>query len=324
LSVGAVSRSINDKGAFERATKLVVANMVRSFAKRLEAIMFYGQKNIGVVESNPAGAVLDIADAHWAAGLWSGAVNMEVDIFDPTGATKRGTFKISAINIEAKQITTSSTPNFNVAGVLLGDVIVHKGAGLNASLTIEPSLEFAGLQRIMENTGTLFNINAATYDMWKATTYSAGSADLSFLKIQKAIALATAKGLDEDVVCMVSPATWAKLLSDQAALRMYDDSYKTEVMENGAKAIKFYGQNGAIEIIACNYVKESLAFLFPKKDALIRVGSTDVTFKRPGYADEFFRELDDKNGYELRAYCDQALLAPAPNKLLLINEIVNT
>lgn len=324
LSVGAVSRSINDKAAFERATKLVVANMVRSFAKRLEAIMFYGQKNIGVVNANPAGASLVITAADWAAGLWSGAVNMEIDIFDPTGATKRGTFKLSAIDLETRTLTTSSTPNFNVAGVLAGDVIVHKGAGLNASLTIEPSLEFAGLQRIMENTGTLFGINAAQYDLWKATQYSAGSADLSFTKIQKAIALAAAKGLDEDVVCMVSPATWAKLLSDQAALRMFDSSYKTEVMENGAKAIKFYGQNGAIEIISSTYVKESLCFIMPKKDALIRVGSTDVTFKRPGYADEFFRELDGQNGYELRAYCDVALLAPTPSRLLLIKEIVNS
>jgi hypothetical protein len=323
ISVGAVSRSINDKAAFERATKLVVANMVRSFAKRMEAIMFYGQKNIGEV-SAVAGAVIDISAASWAAGLWSGAVNMEIDIFDLTGATKRGTFKLSAINIETRQLTTSSTPNFAVAGVVATDVIVHKGAGLNASLTIEPSLEFAGLQRIMENTASLFGINASTYDLWKATQYSAGAADLSFLKIQKAIALAVAKGLDEDVLCLVSPATWAKLLSDQAAMRMYDDSYKTEMTENGSKAIKFYGQNGAIEIQSCTYVKESLAFLFPKKDALLRVGSTDVTFKRPGYADEFFRELDDANGYELRAYADQALMSPCPSKLLLINQIVNT
>jgi hypothetical protein len=324
LSVGSVSRSINDKAAFERATKLVVANMVRSFAKRLEAIMFYGQKNIGIVNANPAGAVLVISAASWAAGLWSGGVNMEIDIFDATGATKRGTFKISAIDIETRSLTTSSTPNFNVAGVVATDVIVHKGAGLNAGSTIEPSLEFPGLQRIMENTGTLFNINATTYDLWKATQYSAAGADLSFLKIQKAIALAVAKGLDEDVVCLVSPATWAKLLSDQAALRMYDDSYKTEMTETGSKAIKFYGQNGAIEIRSCTYVKESLAFIFPKKDALMRVGSTDVTFKRPGYADEFFRELDGQNGYELRAYCDQSLMSPAPSKLLLINNIVNT
>jgi hypothetical protein len=59
-------------------------------------------------------------------------------------------------------------------------------------------------------------------------------------------------------------------------------------------------------------------------DELIRVGSTDITFRRPGQGDEFFKDLENSAGYELRAYTDQALFCSAPGKLVLIDSIVNS
>ena len=58
-------------------------------------------------------------------------------------------------------------------------------------------------------------------------------------------------------------------------------------------------------------------------DDLIRVGSSDITFKRPGQGEEFFRDLETAAGYELRAYCDQAVFSAAPGRMVLINNIVN-
>lgn len=317
ISVGSISRSQNNKAAFEQATRLIVANMVRSFAKRLEVIMLYGQKNIGVVATVPTATTLTIAAADWASGIWSGSVNMKIDIYS-VGGTLRGTFSISNVDLDAKTLTTATS--LSAAGVVATDVIVHSGAGY---MVAGDSKEFPGLQAIMQNTGTLFGINAATYDLWRATQYDALSGDLSFQKLQKALGQAVAKGLDSDVKVHVSPATWAKLNSDQAALRVYDTSYKTEKSENGSRVLKFFGQTGEIEIIPNMYVKESLAFIAPD-DVLMRVGSTDVTFKRPGRGDEFFRDLENNNGVELRAYTDQALFCHAPCKLVLIYGIVNS
>ena len=64
------------------------------------------------------------------------------------------------------------------------------------------------------------------------------------------------------------------------------------------------------------------AYIFDKED-LVRVGSSDITFKRPGRGDEFFRDLENNAGYELRVYCDQALFSQAPGKMTLISNIVN-
>jgi hypothetical protein len=58
-------------------------------------------------------------------------------------------------------------------------------------------------------------------------------------------------------------------------------------------------------------------------DEWSRIGSTDVTFKRPGKGDEFFRDLENSAGYELRAYSDQALFCAKPAVNVMITNIVN-
>lgn len=317
ISTASISRSQNDKAAFESSTKLIVANMVRSFAKRLECIMLYGQRNIGVVESVSTNDIV-ITAASWAPGIWSGSTNMKIEAFSSNGATKRvGTMQITAVDLTTRTITVDAA----AASLQATDQLNHLGAGNKGHGS--GTLEFPGLEAIMRNTSTLFNINAGQFDLWKSTVYSAGSADLSFQKLNKALALAAAKGLEDDVEVHVNPVTWAKLNSDQAALRMYDSSYKSDVARTGSKELEYASANGTMKIHSNIYVKESLAFLFPQ-DSLMRVGSTDVTFKRPGQGDEYFRDLENNSGVELRAYTDQALFCYEPNKLVLVENIVNS
>jgi hypothetical protein len=129
------------------------------------------------------------------------------------------------------------------------------------------------------------------------------------------------KGLtEEDVVCLVNPKHWNKLMTDQAAKRQYDSSYSSEKMENGSKSLIFYGQNGKIEIHASLFVKEGFAYIFPPAE-LERIGSSDITFERPGFPGKFFKEMESANGYELRAYSDQALFTSAPGKMAVLKYI---
>lgn len=312
ISYAVAARSAKSQSAFERGTKLIVANMIRSFAKRLECVLFYGQKELALVGANSsASTVVQISDASWAPGIWIGAENAQIQIYDATLATLRGLREVEGVDMELKQITVDAALTLTA-----GDRVFWKGAQGN---------EFKGLQAIIQETSSLFGINPSQYSLFKGVEYSAGSADLSFSKIQQAIARGVEKGLDEDVVCMVNPRTWAKLLSDQAALRMYDSSYRMAEAENGSQSIKFHAQNGVVEIKPCTYVKEGLAFIIPPKE-LMRVGSTDVTFRLPGrdQQDDFFLELPTNAGYELRAYSDQALFTGSPGKLILITSIVNS
>lgn len=303
----AASASMGSNKAFEQATKFLVGNMLRSVTKKLEIEMLYGQMGYGIVASTGASDIV-ISAAEWASGIWAGAEGMPIEIYDATGATLRGSaVTVTAVDFATRTLTLSSLP----AGTVATDVVWHKGA---------KGKEFAGIHKILTETSSLFGISPTQYSLFKGNTYNAAGA-LSFAKVQEAISKAVEKGLDSDVCVMVSPATWSDLLTDQAALRMFDSSYSPAKSENGAKELMFHGQNGKIEIIPSIYVKQGYAYVLYVDD-MVRIGSSDVTFKRPGREGEFFLELPNAAGYELRIFCDQALFCASPAKNVLISGIV--
>jgi hypothetical protein len=310
LGYAAASRaSGNGQKAFEDSTKFLVSNMLRSLAKKLEITLMYGQVGYGTVAST-SGNTVTVSTPEWAPGIWAGSVNMPIEIRNAAGTTSRGTARILSVDMDARTLTLDLLP----AGVVATDVIWHKGMYEN---------DFAGIHKILTNTGTIFGINAGTYDLFKGNTVTISpTGALSFAVVQDAIARAVEKGLDSDVVCLVNPRSWSDLLTEQAALRQYDSSYQTATAENGAQEIVFYAQNGKVEIIPSIYVKEGYAYVLCMDDWM-RIGSTDITFRRPGQGEEFFRELENSAGYELRAYTDQALFTYSPGKNTLISGIQN-
>lgn len=308
--VAASRAALGGSKAFMDATKFLVANMLRSMAKKLEIEMFYGQMGYGVVASIAAN-VVTIATAEWAPGIWAGAEAMPIEIRNSSGSVSRGEAIVQSVDMDLRTVTLVSAPG----GVVAGDVIWHKGAYGN---------EFPGVHKIMtQSSGTLFNIDVAQYNLFRGNVYSAGSAALSFTKLSLAAARGVEKGQDGKLCAYVNPRAWSNMLSDQAALRKYDGSYTAKKAENGMESIVFHSQNGEIEIEPSIYVKEGYAYLLAPED-WARVGSTDMTFKRPGQGDEFFRDLENAAAYELRLYSDQALFCSAPGKQTLISDIVNT
>jgi len=295
--------------AFTDATKFLVANMVRSITKKMEIVMLYGGSGIGVVGS-VASTTLTITTASFASGIWAGAENMPLEITASDGTTVRsGACYVSSVDLTARTITLSALPS----GTVATDIIWMTSARTN---------EMLGIHKILTNTGTLFDISAATYSLWRGNSYAAGGA-LSLAKIERAIALAVAKGLDSDVTVLVSPATWADLLVEQTALRKFDSSYSPDDMKAGSKAITFYGQNGMVSIEPTIYCKEGFAYVLDM-GTFSRVGSCEVTFERPGGEGRFFQDLEGTAGYQLRCFSDQALFCDAPGRSVIISGIVNT
>lgn len=303
------------------ATKYIVANMLRSMSKKLEIEMLYGQMGYGAVHAAGSGSPEDfpsvtltstqiaIKKAEWAPGIWAGAEGMPIEIRDVGGSTVRGAFKVVSVNMDTRVLTLDAAP----VGVVATDVIWHKGAYGN---------EFPGVHKILTNTGSLFNIDAGQYNLFKGNSYDAGAAALSFTKLGEASTRGVEKGQEGNLLALVNPRAWQDMLSDQAALRMYDQSYSSAKMENGSRTLVYHAQGGLIEIEASLYVKEGHAFLLNVEDWM-RVGSSDISFKRPGQGEEFFRDLENSAGYELRLYTDQALFCQAPGRSTMIVDIVN-
>jgi len=318
VAYDAMARASRSKKAFMKWSEQVIGNMTSSFQKRLEILHFYGQASLGQVDSVTNGTVFVLTAASWAPGIWAGAEGMTIDAYDAlTSGTVQNTgaapMTITSVNLSTRAITVDDT-----TGLAANDYIFFGSAQ-----TAFYGNEMVGLDKIVTATSTIFNINPATYALWKGNSYSAGSAKLTFKKIQHAIALAVAKGLDEKVTCFVSIATYADLNTDLAAARKHDDSYNKRKGENGFESICFWGVNGEIEVVPSIYVKEGEAFCVPVK-RLKRIGSSDVTMRMPGQdEDQLVLQLPTSAGYEMRLFYDGVLFCERPAYLVKINSIVN-
>jgi len=293
--------------AFESATKYVIANMLRSASKKLEVELLYGQVGYGAVDS-VSGANVVISAAEWATGIWSGGQKMPVEIRSSAGAL-RGSSVIKKVTLSSRTLELESA----IPGVIATDVIWHKGAY---------GKEFPGIHKILTNTGGLFGIDAGEYDLFKGNEYDCAGDMLSFPKLLHVDALATERGLEGKLTVLVNPRSWTDVLGDQAALRRYDGSWSRQKMENGTQKLSFFSQNGELEIIPSIYVKEGYAYGLFMEDWM-RIGSSELSFKRPGFGEDFFHEMQDNFGYEMRLFADMSVFCASPAKNVLFKNIVN-
>lgn len=308
LGYNSISRSIGGGAkAFEDATKFLVANMLRSLTKKLEIELLYGQAGYGSIAS-VNGNTLYIATSEWASGIWSGAEQMPIDIYN--GSSKVGTANIVSVSLQNQSITVDTAPG----GTAAGNNIYFKNAYGNEAI---------GIHNMLTQTGTLFGINQTNYSLFAGNVYTVPSESLSFSHLEHAIALGVAKGLEGDVTVMVNPTTWADLLTEQAALRRTDSSYSTAEVDNGSKSIKFYGQNGMVAIEPSIFVKQGYAYILAV-DEFTRMGSSDVSFKIPGMGEnEYIRQLEGAAAVEMRLWTDQAVFTSAPGHHVVVVGIVN-
>jgi len=325
ISYSSAAKMSNSKKSFMKWSEMLVSNMVGSMAKRLEISLLYGQTGIGTISassSSTSPSVLTLTTASWASGIWAGMEGCELDVWASNLTTQRNsnaTLVVSAVDLSARTVTVTGN-NTDIAALAATDVIFFRGANAGSSVFNE----FAGVDKIVSNTGTLFNISASTYGLWKGNSYSAGSAALTFSKVLAGLALAVERGLAEDVCLVVSPKTFANINSDLSALRMYDSSYSSKIQEQGAEGIKYFHQGGMVEVVPSIYCKEGEGFAFPVAKAA-RIGSTDLTFKLPGKEDgEIFLQIPDKSGYELRCFTEQALFCYQPAKMVKFTSVVNS
>jgi hypothetical protein len=317
--------------AFKKATQLQVENMMESGTKRVELACLYGQVGLGKtassVNTDATTTVLQVTTATWATGIWSGMENCPLNFFAANGSLissgADAIFYVQSVDVDNRKITVTGT----ITGITALDIAAGSGAldiyFDTARTGASAWNEMVGIDKIITNTTTLFNIDAGTYNLWKGNTYSNSGAALTLGKIISAIALPVGRGLNEKVVVFLNDRTWANVASDQAALRKYDASYSAEEIKNGARAIRFYSQNGEIELQPYNCVKEGEAFAIPTK-RFKRIGAQDISFNSLGVEGRIFRELTDNAGFEYRLYTDQSIFCETPAKCLKITNIVNS
>lgn len=321
--------------AFEAATMLLIKNMVDSMALRLEMSLLYGGSGLGTIASMTyAGGVattatVTITQSAWAVGLWQGQETSYLDFYN-AGGTIINVTTVPSATAPRLETLNPSTRVLSISGTAVDLAALKTYVDANPSLASiywggSFGQEMVGLKTIITNTGTLFNINAAVYDLWRGNTVAVGGVALSQALIQQAVAVCSARGLqDEELLLVCSNEGWADLMTSQAALRMYDQSYSTKKMENGSKELAFNSQNGSIKVMAHPMCKDGDAFLIPTKQ-LLRVGACEPTFEVPGLEARLpFVPLEGSAGVQIVRYSSQQVFLQTPARSAFLSGIVNT
>jgi hypothetical protein len=300
------------KKAFAQAYGAVLKNMKESHQYRLELSLLYGRDGLGIVSTNTSG-VLVITDATWATGIWGAGIKDAIlEAFTGVTATEtqhNGDLTISAVSISAKSVTVTGTS----AAVVANDVLYFKGARTTTAYN-----ECAGLYRVLTNATTLFNIDAATQQLWQANSYAVGG-QLSLTAIMQASSIGMSFGL-EKALLLCAPERFSQLASDEAALRRYVSD--TPNAKRGAKGITFILGTVDVEICPHPLLKQGHAMLLAE-DTVMRIGATDITFGMPGSGEDMTVHVTDSTAIEFRSMSDQAIFSEKPAQNVLLTGITS-
>lgn len=314
LSYTSASRLTGGPRAFVNGTSYIVESLVQSFAAIMEQIHWYGGMGLGkisVVSSN----TVTISAAEWASGVWVGGEGMLIDVY--RAGAKVATTEITQVDITNKQLILA-----NASSLLANDVIYRKGSY---------GLESLGAHYILNNSATLFGIDASQRKLWEANRYSCDNAPLSFEKVSEGIARAYGRGLLGKMKLYVSPVTFSTMFPDFKTVksvdtfssRVFNDESQLKTLEHGVNAIKFFINSVEVEVIASPYVKEGYAFGL-SDEGWVRVGSRDLSLGTPGMPEgSYWMQAQDYSALELRAFTDQALFCTKPARQILFTDISN-
>jgi len=337
---GVISRSAGggEKSFFD-GTKFIVKNNLRSHGKLQEILRWYGQATgrlgyvsfatatyRGVALTTGTGTVGGVAFTNginaaskkimfqpgtFASGIWVGSEGVIIQQVATATGTIVAEGKLVSIDSGNGILTVDFTPI--AATSATSHTLGFKGQ--NAAK------DMLGINNILTNSGTLFNIPTANYSLWKGNSVPLGDVKFTLQRLQTGIANAVNVGsLEGDLECYVNPRTWATLTTTESGLRSYDHSYNKSMAENGFEAIEFYAQNGKITIRAHRMIKEGEAYCLHLPD-WSRSGSAEVSFSIPGMNKQIIFPLENQAAYGFRSFSDQYMFCDAPARSIVFTGI---
>ncbi len=262
----------------------------------------------------------------WSPAIFSGFENALLDAYQ--GGSKLNTtqgLQIVSIGVTPASATVGGTLILTGAAADLNSVYAATGGtAIDLYWTTAYGNNMVGLSGILQNTGSLFGINASTYSLWQSNVFDAASSQLTFSKLQQAVALGVSRGLDEAVMALCAPVTFADLVNEQAGARRYDSSYSAKKNENGSEALTYWGPSGKIEVLPHMFVHQGEAFVVPPTD-LIKVGPLDhISPTLPGIDGDIFFQSPTSASYEVRLFSDFGLLNNMPARSTYVKSITNS
>ena len=301
VSYDAISRAKTSKQAFAQFNNSKYIPTAESFRTRQEIIAMYGRQGIGTSAGAIAGQVITITPGTWCSALLLTLKGAVIEVWTTVaagGSTQHESYMtVGAISIANKTVTVDGT----ATSVTTGDILF-----LKYSRSAGPY----GLMDIAVNATTMFGIDAATYELWKANAYDVGTSALTLGKISLASAMAADKGCAEKLCCLVPHKAFQSLVNDQSSLREYGANYTPAKFENGAESIVLHGATGAIEILPYMFIKEGESLMFPERYTYL-IGSEEMT-NQIGQSGDIYFDLESTSSKQMRFFSDWTVFCEKP------------
>jgi hypothetical protein len=345
LSYGFMARGASSEAAFKNSTALTMENHLQSHNSFLNVAKYYGQASdqLGFVSFAPTGTI-------YRGAAYTG--NGTVTLTQRSGTNIAFT---SGINVASRAILFApgqfaaghwvGKPGIVIKQIDSNNLVLAQGSVLSYDATLgilfvdftpvaptaavgagsvrlcydqwELNLCMVGMKRIMQNTGTLFGINAVTYPLWAGNQINLNGRRFNLKAVFEGVANAVnAGGLDEPLDIIVNPRTFGQMANDEAAFRKYDASYKSASATNGMESVTYYASNGENRIMCSSLVKEGDVFGIVSKNWRFS-GSQLPSFKVNGSSDSIAFQLMENAGICVRSYADTYLMCRMPAKQIL-------
>ena len=281
-----IARTISNKNSFMTAAKYTLMALEKGMKRQLETDILYGQSGLGqcsvIAATSGTTSTVTITNATWASAIWSGFEGANMNFYNAGSLVGTGPYTFTSMNIPNQTLLfTSTSGDATTLQALNGttlDIYMSNSNG-NQMLGIH------GITASLPGTPTtLFGLNTTTFSVWSANQFAVGSVAMSLGKLEDGVGLAAARGAeDEDISTFINPINYTNLVVEASSARRYDSSFKQGKLDNGARALEYYGPTGLIQLVSHPFVKQGYAYGLPLERCK-RIGSVDVTFDLPGFA----------------------------------------
>lgn len=324
------------KTAFMATGAYVGKNLSMQLRRLLEMSMMCGQDGFATVDSyssSGTGSVVVTAPSA-RIGILSLLEGAALDVIRSTNVIADGSnasnstgIKVLSVDIATLTITFAALPYIgsSAASPAAGDVLfLHGAAGPTTgnAATAVSFMEMVGLRKqISATTGTIFNINKATYQAYRGNVVSTFG-PISAGSILAAAAKAINRGFQGTFACILSPSAWSVLNSRNIGQQVFDSSYKTSNADLGTDAIVLRGQGVTVECYPSGFQADGELMLLPKEN-MKRIGSayensggengdTDISFMIPGSTLRFIDPVQGVTAVKVETRSDQAIYLQKP------------
>ena len=328
-----------DKPAVKQATAVLFPALIAAAKREEEMVTLYGQSGRGAAtyaNSSWSGIVATVAGvtavtvdkASWGPGLWTGSEGMDLTFFDDSNNTCLATASLAAVNMDTRTLTLDANVTTALQTATTGPISIWRSSTRKALSGTPQYNESIGLQAILANTGTLFNIDASKYNLYRSPQFSAGSAALSLAKVLSLSSRASYTGTGSGAVLLVPVDSWTDLSTAETGMRRWLDG-PTGAVKIGPDALTFYGATGSMAIKAHPMLKRGGAMLLnlnansgtPGGD-LKRVGDCEWTYDTTG-AGDMLHYVPGLSGYEIRLKANKGTFMNPPGRSANITSIVD-